>query len=278
MTHKVAKPRARKKKEAARAAIAIREKSTEDSSGSRSSSNAISTAPQEVTIPGPAVRHPSIPTEERSTDDERALTFIRYLYKPPTFYQPSNATPEALDAAFLAHYVQLNAASRNYSPEIQWINHLPRLLAGATKPAVRLSLRAISMASYAKAHQDPGILLDSWRWYNVSLNAQRYSLSKLKCEDMPEEGEVLVPLILGLYELYFSTTAAGAMMHLGAAAKIMKLRGPNNIRTGAIWPLFKSVRNSDVRIIKRACMSANVYRLTRRSCSANHPSTPRLSG
>jgi hypothetical protein len=132
---------------------------------------------------------------------ERAITAIRYQYRPPTFYQPSKVKPEALDAAFLAHYVQLNAGSRSYSPEIQWLNHLPRIHAHATKPAVRLSLRAISMAFYAKLHHDPSILLDSWRWYSVSLNAQRMSLSKLKEDEIPEEGEVLVPLILALYEL-----------------------------------------------------------------------------
>jgi hypothetical protein len=73
------------------------------------------------------------------------------------------------------------------------------------------------------------------------------SLAKLKNDEIPEEGEVLVPLILALYEVYCGTTASGAMIHLGAAAKMMNMRGPTNCKTGAIWPLFKGIRNADVR-------------------------------
>jgi hypothetical protein len=193
------------------------------------------------------VPSPLFPAERRYTADvERAVTAVRYQYRPPTFYQPAQVRPEALDAAFLAHYVQLNAGTRTYSPEIQWLNHLPRIHALATKPAVKLSLRAVSMAFYAKLHHDPSILVDSWRWYSVSLNAQRMSIANLKSDEIPEEGEVLVPLILTLYEVYCGTSASGAMIHLGAAAKMMNMRGPANCKTGAIWPLFKGIRNADV--------------------------------
>jgi hypothetical protein len=187
------------------------------------------------------------PTDKRYPEEvERAVTAIRYQYRPPTFYQPSKVHPEALDTAFLAHYVQLNSGSRTYSPEIQWLNHLPRIHASATKPAVKLSLRAVSMAFYAKLHHDPSILVDSWRWYSVSLSAQRMSIARLRGDIIPEEGEVLVPLILSLYEVYVGSTASGAMIHLAAAAKMMNLRGPSNCKTGAIWPLFKGIRNADV--------------------------------
>jgi len=247
MTERIVKPRGRKKKETTRAAMVIRQKSTENANASCSSDEANTELQQKTTALDMPVPSPMFPRERRySADVERAVTAIRYQYRPPTFYQPSKVKPEALDAAFLAHYVQLNAGSRSYSPEIQWLNHLPRIHADATKPAVRLSLRAVSMAFYAKLHHDPSILLDSWRWYSVSLNAQRLSLSRLKGNDIPEEGEVLVPLILALYELYCGTTASGAMIHLSAAAKIMNLRGPSNCRTGAIWPLFKGIRNADV--------------------------------
>ncbi|KAF2825321.1 hypothetical protein CC86DRAFT_295060 [Ophiobolus disseminans] len=246
MTERIAKPRGRKKKETMRANVAMRAKDTGDSSSGRGSSISLSGSQPEAAPFHIPVQTPSIATERKdSADLECAITLKRYRQKTPTFYQPSNIKAEALDAAFLAHYVRLNASSRTYSPEIQWINHLPRLFAEATKPAVRLSLRAISMASYARSHHDPSIMVDSWRWYSVSLRAQRISLSKLKGDEIPEEGEVLVPIILTLYELYFGTAASSSMVHIGAAAKIMNMRGPSNCRTGAIWPLFKGIRNAE---------------------------------
>jgi hypothetical protein len=248
MTERVAKPRGRKKKETTRAAIAVRQKPPGNSDmGQNLDLPKIQPQQKSSAIDMP-VPNPMFPTERRySADVERAVTAIRYQYRPPTFYQPAKVRPEALDAAFLAHYVQLNAGAKTYSPEIQWLNHLPRIHALATKPAVKLSLRAVSMAFYAKLHHDPTILVDSWRWYSISLNAQRMSLAKLKNDEIPEEGEVLVPLILALYEVYCGTTASGAMIHLGAAAKMMNMRGPTNCKTGAIWPLFKGIRNADVR-------------------------------
>jgi hypothetical protein len=178
---------------------------------------------------------------------EKAITAIRYQYKPPRFNQPSRVLPEALDNAFLSHYVELNKGTKTYAPEIQWLAHLPRIHGNATKPAVRLSLRAVSMAFYGKLHNDSNILVDSWRWYTLSLSAQRLSISRLKGDSIPEEEEVVVPLILALYEIYVGATASGSMAHLVAAGEIMNMRGPSNCKSGAIWPLFKGIRSSDVR-------------------------------
>jgi hypothetical protein len=245
MTERVTKPRSRKRKEETRAAFSILQNPVEDVGiGQELVTRMLQ--PHTKTALDMPVPSPMLGEKRYSTDVEKAITAIRYQYRPPTFYQPRMVKPEALDAAFLAHYVQLNAGSRTYSPEIQWLNHLPRIHAEAAKPAVRLSLRAVSMAFYAKLHHDPSILVDSWRWYTVSLNAQRSSIARLKDNDIPTEGEVLVPLILALYEIYVGTTTSGAMMHLAAAAKIMNMRGPSNCRSGAIWPLFKGIRNADV--------------------------------
>lgn len=246
MTERVAKPRGRKKKEAARTGISIRQKTDSDSGASQSTGSIKIESSRKTAVDMP-VPSPMFPVDRRyPADVERAVTAIRYQYRPPTFHQPMHVNPDALDAAFLAHYVELNSGTRHYSPEIQWLYHLPRIHATATKPAVKLSLRAVSMAYYAKMYHDPSILLDSWRWYSVSLNAQRRSIEGLKGGEIPEEGEVLVPLILSLYEVYCGTTAKGAMIHLQAAAKMMVMRGPSNCRTGAVWPLFKGVRNAEV--------------------------------
>lgn len=246
MTERVAKPRGRKKKEVARTGISIRQK-TPSNEASQSTGSSIKIESNRKTVVDMPVPSPMFPVDRRyPADVERTVTAIRYQYRPPTFHQPVHANPDALDAAFLTHYVEQNSGTRHFSPEIQWLYHLPRILNTATKPAVRLSLRAVSMAYYAKMYHDPSILLDSWRWYGVSLNAQRRSIEGLKDGEIPEEGEVLVPLILSLYEVYCGTTTQGAMIHLQAAAKMMVMRGPSNCRTGAVWPLFKGVRNAEV--------------------------------
>jgi hypothetical protein len=248
MTERAAKPRERKKKEAARSANVMRQKTGHMPDASQSTTLPRMQPHRKSSALDMPVPNPLFPTDRRyPVEVEQAVTAIRYQYRPPTYHQPANVHPDALDAAFLAHYVQLNKGTQTYSPEIQWLNHLPRIHASATKPAVKLSLRAVSMAFYAKLHHDPSILIDSWRWYSVSLSAQRLSLAKLKGDEVPEEGEVLVPLILALYEIYCGSTSAGAMIHLGAAARMMTMRGPNNCKAGAIWPLFKGIRNSDVR-------------------------------
>ncbi|RYN90512.1 hypothetical protein AA0120_g5814 [Alternaria tenuissima] len=186
------------------------------------------------------------PSATRDTDRvEQAIVSIRYQYRPPIMNQPSRVLPEALDTAFLSHYVEMNKGGSQYAPEIQWLGHIHQIHTNARKPAVRLSLRAVSMAYFGKHHHDPSILVDSWRWYTVALSAQRTSIARLKKDAIPDEEEVLVPLIMSLYELYVGATASGAMAHIAAAAQIMNMRGPSNCGSGVIWPLFKGVRSSD---------------------------------
>lgn len=238
MTERVLKPRGRKKKETARAAPPAK----------RGADAAVSDALNKTIAPLHAMVDNAIFSTEPQNPDEvaKAVTAIRYHYRPPTFSQPSRALPEALDNAFLAHYVALNKGTGSYAPEIQWLAHLPSIYRKANKPAVRLSLRAAAMAFYGKHHQDSSIIVDSWRWYTVALGAQRASIAHMKKNDIPDEEEVLVPLILALYELYVGATATGSSAHLNAASEMMKMRGPSNCKSSTIWPLFKGIRNQEV--------------------------------
>lgn len=246
MTERVAKPRGRKKKETARATMTVRGK--EDDQPSATPRPIL---PQGETSSKTNQTPSSCSASSSTTRDaarvEQAIVAIRHQYRPPMLNQPSRVLPEALDTAFLSHYVELNKGGSQYAPEIQWLGHIPEIHSNARKPAVRLSLRAVSMAFYGKHHHDPSILIDSWRWYTVALSAQRTSIARLKKDAIPDEEEVLVPLIMSLYELYVGATASGAMAHIAAAADIMNMRGPSNCGSGAIWPLFKGIRSSDVR-------------------------------
>ncbi|EUC48563.1 hypothetical protein COCMIDRAFT_87063 [Bipolaris oryzae ATCC 44560] len=244
MTERVVKPKGRKKKETVRASAST---STSETPAAKASHHAVSIASKEPAAPlDMPLQNPMFPTNSRHAEQvEKATTAIRYHYRPPTFNQPSKALSSMLDNAFLTHYVELNHAKNAYAPEIQWLVHLPEIFTNASKPAVKISLRAMSMAFYGKYHNDSSILIDSWRWYTVALSAQRNSIARMKKNDIPDEGEVLVPLILALYELYVGATSAGLLAHMDAAGEIMKMRGPSNCRSGVILPLFKAIRGEE---------------------------------
>ncbi|KAI4606985.1 hypothetical protein J4E83_009740 [Alternaria metachromatica] len=186
MTERVAKPRGRKKKETTRAALAVRGKDPTDDSQPSAIPRTIlaqeETASTSTPIDQPSSSsYPSLPSESRDNEKiEQAIVAIRYQYRPPMLNQPSRILPEALDTAFLSHYIELNKGG-----------------------------------------------------------------TRLKNDAIPDEEEVLVPLIMSLYELYVGATATGAMSHIAAAAEIMNMRGPSNCGSGAIWPLFKGIRSSD---------------------------------
>ncbi|KAE8825064.1 hypothetical protein HRS9122_10163 [Pyrenophora teres f. teres] len=247
MTERVVKPRERKKKQTAK--VAVREKNNEKKSLANIDSTILRLQDKDSAnkaAPGDSLSQAMFPAQNASPNEvEKAITAIRYQYSPPQFDQPSRVMPESLDVAFLCHYVELNRAGDTDAPAIQWLLHLPKIHGNSSKPAVRLSLRAVSMAFYGNHHHDPSILIDSWRWYTIALRAQRVAVEKLRINGMPDEEEVLVPLILTLYELYVGASTGGSMAHLAASAEIMNMRGPGNCKTDAIWPIFKGVRTSD---------------------------------
>ncbi|KAJ4299221.1 hypothetical protein N0V90_004465 [Kalmusia sp. IMI 367209] len=179
---------------------------------------------------------------ESETQD--AIARIQRQYRLPAYHHPSRAIPDALDMAFISHFVQQNNNPRKYIPEVPWITQLPNLHGTTSKLAVRLSIRAASMAFYAVVHRDTTILVDSYRWYTMSLNCQRQSLARLSAQSIPDVEEILVPIILSIYETYAGTTTTSIWPHLAAASKILELRGPTNC-TGVSSTLFKIMRVSD---------------------------------
>ena len=183
MTDRVTKPRQRKKKE--KPAVAVREAISGKQSTRKLERPTTPITPtfMPANVPFQVVVSPNqkvLASLNASIEDEanNALTNIRAQHKLPMLYQPSLA--DAFDGAFISHFVQLNKGVRASNPESQWLTHLPGLSTTAYSRALKLSLRAASMAFYARVHSDAPILVDSYRWYTVSLNSQRMALSKLQ--------------------------------------------------------------------------------------------------
>ncbi|KAF2123846.1 hypothetical protein P153DRAFT_303454 [Dothidotthia symphoricarpi CBS 119687] len=247
MTDRVAKPRARKKKPVTLPPNANVQLDDQLFSSSKDPIRVKSEPPERD---GELFNvHVPFPTSPRTTawsiDAQKAVVAIRYQYKPPSLYQPVKVQTDALDMAFLSHFVELNRGVSSYSPEIPWLTYLPVANTIATKATMKFAIRAASMAFYAIHHHDPSILVDSYRWYNVSLSTQRLSLARLTGESIPDEEQILAPIVLALYEVYVGTTSSSVMHHLAAAAELIKMRGPTNCSSGVIWPLFKAMRVSD---------------------------------
>jgi hypothetical protein len=251
MTDRVTKPRQRKKREQRTPLVVCKDEqqsaSTEPCTDEPDRADGIPTPPTSSTLP--AVGSPDgITSGDQRLDRQadQAIAFVRFQYKMPMRYQPSRAVPDALDLMFVRHFVQrMTSVRMDNRMEIPWITHLPNMREKTMNPALRLSIRATSMAFYATLHRDTTILVDSFKWYTMSLNSQRRSLAKMGTDSIPAPEEMIVPIILSLYEVYAGTTTTSMWHHLAAASKILELRGPENCK-GMAFPLFKAMRVSAV--------------------------------
>ena len=193
---------------------------------------------------------PMLPMARRyAVNLEATINAVLYHYRLSP-HKPIRISPETLDTAFLNHWLEHNKDTCTSTPETQWLAHLPGLLDNTNKPRVKTSLRAMSMAFYGKLHRDPSILLDSWRWYSETMNAQRTSIASLRRNAIPDEEHIIIPLILALYKTYIDDSPSSPIVHLTAATNIMNIRGPSNCKSGAMLTLLKGLRKSDVRTLR----------------------------
>lgn len=210
---------------------------------------------------------------------EHKVLIFRNRYPLPTYYQPSLA--DAFDQLFISHFIALNTGVRSYNAETPWVALLPGFSNSVKTPALKYSIRAASMALYAKVHQEPPILVDSYRWYGYSLQKQHRALAKLNGSTLPSQEECTAPLILGLYEVYAGTSPSTVFQHLAAAARILSMRGPRNCSSDEFLPLFIALRVSDVGPLSIICKKRNkpnCHRLTWLLFSIGLPSSHHPSG
>ncbi|KAF2269638.1 hypothetical protein CC78DRAFT_612010 [Lojkania enalia] len=244
MTDKVAKPRQRRKREP-KPKVEIPEKSAAEQPTQvklarieTESRYSLSILPLNLILGGHSAH---LGACQQEGDD--MIEAVRMHYRLPMLYQPSQA--DAFDRAFISHYVELNRGVRTHNTETQVVAALPGLHTKATNQALKLSVRAATMAFYAQVHQNTSILADSHRWYTKSLNCQRLALSRLNKNSIPDEEELFVPIILGLYEVYAGTSPASVFQHLTASTRIFQMRGPKNCSSGPAHILLRAIRISD---------------------------------
>lgn len=239
MTHKITKPRPRKKRETTVSPTDSQPSPTEDVS-----QNTIIQETPQVSV-RPAGRRESAPSARPTQMFQDVPPAPRpYQFKLRTVYEPSLV--DVYDRAFISHFVHLHFRAKMNMQEVCWLSKLQDLHSKSTHPALSFSIRAASMAFYARVHHDTSVLTDSFRWYITSLNRQRMSLSKLDSRTVPGHVHILVPIIFGVYEVYAGTTPMSVFQHLTAASKVLEMIGPRNCASGLANQLFRAMRVSDV--------------------------------
>jgi hypothetical protein len=248
MTDKVTRPRQRRKKEIVVREDEIPEQQDTSLQVARSGRLPSGSRPEISGASSSTLSSGSRSDASHVQQTEKALVVTRYQHRLPILYQPSN--DEILDRRFLSHFVSLNVGVRSFTKaaETPFIAHLPGLHMAAKTMALRLSIRAASMAFYAKMHADAPILADSYRWYYHSLISQRKALARLNNNTFPSNEECLAPVILALYEVYAGTSPSTVFQHLAAATQMLAMRGPENCSSDDSLFLFIALRVSEVRM------------------------------
>ncbi|ORY10951.1 hypothetical protein BCR34DRAFT_484896 [Clohesyomyces aquaticus] len=246
MTEKVTKPRPRKKRDSK---VPIRERSR-DKQPQESPNLQIRTTDLDLTLPAPVALVSTTPNFNPAIigrpppEGVDPLTALRWRYRLPMYFQPN--MEDIFDRAFISHFIAVNNPGQvPLNVQLPWITKIPDMQAYSNKPALRLSIRAASMAFYGKVHQDMAVLTDSYKWYVKGLNYQRQSIQSLDPRSIPSDDDILVPIILALYEVFAGTTPMSVFHHLAAATKILDMKGPANCTSTVSSTLFKAMRVSE---------------------------------
>lgn len=267
MTHKITKPKTRKKKETNNAGTPTT--GAESSPAEERGHNHIVRETTQVSI-RPAQPRVAVAASESGQMGHNGmdpLASLQTRYKLQTLYEPSLV--DIYDQAFISHFVDLHYRNRVNMQEVLWLSRLHELHSKSPQLALRFSIRAAAMAFYARVHQDPAVLTDSYRWYITSLNRQRVSLSRLDSEKIPGQEHVLVPIILGVYEVYAGTTPMSVFQHLTAASNVLEMIGPRNCASGLAHQLLRALRVSDV---KPASHKSSTWYIQLTTCQGSHMS------
>ena len=105
----------------------------------------------------------------------------------------------------------------------------------STLSSLKYSVRAVSTAFYALLCQNTPAQIESCKWYMAGLNRHRKFLSSSSSTfdkiELPGVEEVLISILLCLFEVYACTSSAGCFQYL-AACRALELKGPQNCQSG----------------------------------------------
>jgi hypothetical protein len=118
-------------------------------------------------------------------------------------------------------------------------------------PTCEYAYRAGTMAFYGKLTGDLVIQMEASRWYQKSLQVQITKLNRdsalEKCRPRSVE-DILIPMMLCLFESSICTSMMGWVHHVGAGAKLLENIGPVACQTIPLHNIFLTLRLNSVRL------------------------------
>jgi hypothetical protein len=162
----------------------------------------------------------------------------------PSSYQPSKMAP--FQQLFVGHFISsFDNGKLHRNPMKSWYREIPTILVAPSYRNCHASIRAAMMVHYGVMTVNGSIQTEAYRLYAKALEGQRKFLQKDRLglsRTMPNEGDILSPVVLSLFELVSSTTPTGWIDHQLGAASMIQMRKPENCRDGLVHLIFRSMR------------------------------------
>ena len=151
----------------------------------------------------------------------------------------------------MQHFVAafFNPQDREVRPNA-WVYELPTLMSDHSSSPLVYSVRAASMAHYAKRTGDMSMQMEACRWYDKGLEAQRLESERTELhllaggniDQRLGVAAISAPVMFSLFECVMATSFLAWSHHLKAAAKMLEMRGAINCQSGLIHHVFCTVR------------------------------------
>ena len=151
----------------------------------------------------------------------------------------------------MQHFVAafFNPQDREVRPNA-WVYELPTLMSDHSSSPLVYSVRAASMAHFAKRTGDMSMQMEACRWYDKGLEAQRLESERTELhllaggniDQRLGVAAISAPVMFSLFECVMATSFLAWSQHLKAAAKMLEMRGAINCQSGLIHHVFRTVR------------------------------------
>jgi hypothetical protein len=190
------------------------------------------------------------PSSKVGSSGSGELELIQRHPHPNSTFQLPPAAPSlvagAAEQCFLGCFM-----SSYHTSLVQWPS---QTIQNPTSSALKLAVRAGTMAFYGNLTKNIALQTDASRWYSKAIQLEIARLAAKVSE--PREASkamdpehILTPMVLALFESALCTSPMGWAQHLTTAAKLLEDLGPEHCQTGVMHDIFRSVRLNMVSLV-----------------------------
>lgn len=174
-----------------------------------------------------------------SSDPVKCMQIASLASKLPITSQPSRH--DLFQDLYIANFI--SAQDTTMHP---WLLELPKLTSTSSGHKSEFySIRAASLAFYAKLSRNTDLEVEASKWYSRGLVAQQQELhlAAKKSDYHPCRHKTIgAAMMFSYFESVICTVPMGWMQHYAAAIRMFDIAGPENCQTGLMHMFFCSVR------------------------------------